>query len=549
MSTRPNFLFITTDQQRADHLGCYGNSIVKTPAIDGLASRGLVFDNFFVACPICMPNRVAILTGRMPTTNGTRHNGIPLDLDAVTFVDQLRDAGYHTGLVGKAHFQNITGHPLQQRDIFPMQDNKNGNGEITERVDAFHNAKTGPEYQAELLPLWRENPDRKEPELPYYGFDVVRFANGHSDHVQGHYTRWLANQHDDPDSLRGADNALPADHITAPQAWRTAMPENLYPTTYITETSKEFISEHVANIGNNPEGDRPFFLHCSFTDPHHPFTPPGSYFDMYDPVDMPLPESFNHINQIEPVYLRQLRNDLSEGRSSNLGPAPFCVSAEHTRQITALTYGMVTMIDDAVADLMNHLETLGVLDNTVVIFTSDHGDFMGDHGLMLKHGLHYDGVLRVPFIWVDPRAENTPRSHGRTDLHGSSIDISTCVLSRAGITAANGNQGVDVVTAVNEDEKLPANRAGVLIEEDELGAHLGSDNGLRTRSYISNNWRLTIWQGMDEGELFDRNEDPHEMCNLWSNPAAADKRASMTEAMLRETIRLTDTSPYATHIA
>ena len=119
MPRQPNFLLVSTDQHRADHLGCYGNPIVRTPAIDTLASRGLIFDNFFVACPICMPNRVAILTGRMPTTNGTRHNGIPLELDAVTFVDQLRDAGYHTGLVGKAHFQNITGRPLKQRDIFP----------------------------------------------------------------------------------------------------------------------------------------------------------------------------------------------------------------------------------------------------------------------------------------------------------------------------------------------------------------------------------------------------------------------------------------------
>lgn len=560
MSARPNFLFITTDQQRADHLGCYGNSIVKTPAIDSLASRGLSFDNFFVACPICMPNRVAILTGRMPTTNGTRHNGIPLDLDAVTFVSQLRDAGYHTGLVGKAHFQNIAGHPVEQKDIFPKQSGNVERADATESVDAYRTARTGPEYEAELLPLWRKNPNRPDPALPYYGYDVVRFANGHSDNVHGHYTGWLADHHDNPDSLRGADNALPADHITAPQAWRTAMPESLYPTSYITESSKEFISDHVAGARSNPESDQPFFLHCSFTDPHHPFTPPGRYFDMYDPVDMPLPESFEHVGENEPELLRRLRTELAEGRAKDFGPQPFCVSAEHTRQITALTYGMVTMIDDAVADLMQHLEALGILENTVVIFTSDHGDFMGDHGLMLKHGLHYDGVLRVPFIWADPQAAKVqagkpeagaPQAglHKRTELHGSSVDISTCVLSRAGIRAANGNQGVDVVSAVYEDILQPANRAGILIEEDDLGAHLGTEDGLRTRSFISDNWRLTIWDGMEGGELFDRNTDPHEMRNLWNDPMAAEKQAKLTEAMLRETIRLTDTSPYATHIA
>lgn len=219
---RPNFLFITTDQQRVDHLGCYGNTILQTPAIDGLASRGLVFDNFYVACPICMPNRVAILTGRMPTTNGTRHNGIPPDLDAVTFVSQLLEAGYHTGLVGKAHFQNIVGHLIEQKDIFPTQSDQ-----TVERKDAFHTTKTGQKYEAELMPLWRDNPGRPDPALPYYGFDFVRFANGHSDHVQGHYTGWLAEHHENPDSLRGKANALPADHITAPQAWRTVMPESL----------------------------------------------------------------------------------------------------------------------------------------------------------------------------------------------------------------------------------------------------------------------------------------------------------------------------------
>ena len=388
------------------------------------------------------------------------------------------------------------------------------------------------------MPLWRDDPDRDGPSLPYYGYDFVRFANGHSDHVQGHYTGWLAERHDAPDSLRGPDNALSAEHITAPQAWRTAMPEALYPTTYIAETSKAFISDHVAE-----HPDQPFFLHCSFTDPHHPFTPPGRYFDMYDPNDMPLPPSFDHVDPDAPSLLTQLREALAEGRAENSGPSPFAATADETQQIIALTYGMISMIDDAVADLLAHLDNLGLQDNTVVIFTSDHGDFMGDHGLMLKHGLHYDGVLRVPFIWADPD-EPTP---ARTDLHGSSVDISASILARAGISQNNGNQGLDIVGAARSGIALP--RRGVLIEEDELGVHLNRDEDLRTRSFIMNNWRLTVWDTMEGGELFDRTTDRHEMNNLWNAPEAANKRAEMTEAMLRETIRLTDTSPYATHVA
>src|SRR3954465_15324802 len=93
---RPNFLLIMTDQQRADHLGCYGNPILKTPRIDTLAARGVAFDRFIVASPICMPNRATLMTGRMPSAHGVRHNGIPLSLDATTFVELMRVAGWRT---------------------------------------------------------------------------------------------------------------------------------------------------------------------------------------------------------------------------------------------------------------------------------------------------------------------------------------------------------------------------------------------------------------------------------------------------------------------
>lgn len=535
-SDRPNFLFITTDQQRADHLGCYGNDIVQTPAIDGLAAKGVQFENFYVACPICMPNRVAILTGRMPSVNGTRHNGIPLPLDAVTFVDILQAGGYHTGLVGKSHAQNITGHPVENRDIFPR--NAKGTPSPPHLADVFSTPRTGPAYEAELMPLWHQDPDRADPPLPYYGYDFVRFANGHADHVQGHYTKWLAERSDNPDGLRGQKNALPAPDLVAPQAWRTAMPEDLYPTSYIAETTRGFIDQH---LEDRPED--PFFVHCSFTDPHHPFTPPGRFFDMYNADDMPLPASFVSIDPHEPSMLKKLREQHADGSAQVDGPTPFCVDAKQTRQILALTYGMISMVDEAVAGLLNHLEEQGILDNTIVIFTSDHGDFMGDHGLMLKHGLHYEGVLRVPFIWSDPTLPTPATTH----TPGSSIDISATILARAGLAPNNGNQGQDIIGQALRDEASP--REGILIEEDELGAHLGTEQGLRTRTFIMEGWRLTLWQGMADGQLFNRSTDPDELKNLWFDAESAAKKYEIMEAMLREMIRLEDTGPYATHLA
>src|ERR1051325_11127577 len=109
MSKGRNFLFIITDQHRADHLGCYGNSVVRTPNIDRLARNGARFERFHVATPICMPNRATLMTGLMPSLHGARQNGIPLPLTATTFVDILRAAGYATALVGKCHLQSING--------------------------------------------------------------------------------------------------------------------------------------------------------------------------------------------------------------------------------------------------------------------------------------------------------------------------------------------------------------------------------------------------------------------------------------------------------
>lgn len=532
---RPNFLIFMTDQHRADHLGCYGNKIVRTPHIDAIANRGLRFEHFYVACPICMPNRIVFMTGRMPSVNGSRHNGIPLHRKAVTFVDLLRAAGYHTALVGKCHLQNMTNKPVPE--TLPSAECKVAAAPPDLR-DASRERRTGPEYDAELMHLWRANPDREIP-LPHYGFDFVRFANGHGDQVQGHYTKWLLERHPDPDSLRGWQNALPLQGLRAPQAWRTAVPEELYPTTYVAEQTINYLEDYATGSHENP-----FFLHCSFPDPHHPFTPPGHYFDLYNADDIPLPESFHVVDANEPKFLTELRQSAAAGRSNTTGPVPFATTDEvAVKQIIALTYGMITMVDDAIGRVIRKLESLGLADDTVVIFTSDHGDFMGDHGLMLKHGLHYEGVLHVPFLWADP-ASPAPAT---SPVLGGTIDIGTTILARAGIQPAHGNQGFDLVGTTRSGTK--PSRYGLTVEEDELAIHLGSAEGLRTRTFLTPRWRLTIWDGMDQGELFDREKDPLELVNLWSSPSHQAQKNELIELMLREMIRLGDTAPLTQYVA
>ncbi|MEO1250021.1 MAG: sulfatase-like hydrolase/transferase, partial [Pseudomonadota bacterium] len=154
MKKQPNIILFMTDQHRADHLGCYGNTVVKTPNIDRIAANGCCFDRSYVANPICMPNRASILTGRMPSAHGLRSNGVSLSMNARTFVEELAEAGYSTALMGKLHVQNMTG---LGREFTPPGAEKliNEAGSIREAV---RHDLAGPDYQSENSILWREDP-------------------------------------------------------------------------------------------------------------------------------------------------------------------------------------------------------------------------------------------------------------------------------------------------------------------------------------------------------------------------------------------------------
>jgi len=333
MTKRPNFLFIITDQHRADHLGCYGNRIVQTPNIDGIAANGTRWDKFYVANPICMPNRASIMTGRMCSVHGARHNGIPLSKNHTTFVELLRDAGYSTGLIGKSHLQSFTGLPATNK--FAAEAGKSTPS--ANLRDAYKDNRHGPEYDLEVVPKW-DAPlaDRKDGD--FYGFDHVEIAADHADRASGDYLLWAKAQRGDFDTLVGPENALPDNRISAPQAWRTAVPEELDSTSWIADRSSNWVAEQA-------DQDAPFFLQMSFPDPHHPFTPPGRYWDMYAPDEMELPASFGK-SDLPPI--RAMKEAMELGTDPRDNQNPFAVSEDEARAIIALTYGMITMVDDAI---------------------------------------------------------------------------------------------------------------------------------------------------------------------------------------------------------
>lgn len=516
MTRRPNFLFIITDQHRADHLGCYGNRTVKTPNIDAIARKGTRWDKFYVANPICMPNRASIMTGRMSSAHGARHNGIPLNHDHATFVDLLRDAGYRTALIGKSHLQSFTGLPAT--NVFEERPGVQPPRE--DLRDAFRHNRHGAEYDKEIVTQW-EAPLQDRIGADYYGFEHVQIATDHADRASGDYLLWARQKRADFDNLVGPENALDSD-IDAPQAWRTAVPEDMYSTTWIADCSEEWLTRQA-------QDDTPFFLQMSFPDPHHPFTPPGKYWDMYDPNEITLPPSF-HMADLPP--LRAMKDALTQGSDPRDNQNPFAVTEDEARAIIALTYGMITMIDDAIGRVLKHLDDLGLAENTVVIFTSDHGDYMGDHGLMLKLLLHYQSIIRVPFIWHDPAA---PGNGAATDALGQSIDIAATVLARAGIQPYNGIQGRDLFGD-------PAPEA-LIVEEDSQRSMTGFPRPQRVRTLVTGRYRMSVREGEDWAELYDLTRDPHEMNNLWDRPSVSGVQAELTGLMLRRMINLQDRAP------
>ncbi len=517
MTKRPNFLFIITDQHRADHLGCGGNKVVQTPNIDGIAAKGTMWDRFYVANPICMPNRASIMTGRMCSAHGARHNGIPLSKDHTTFVELLRDAGYRTGLIGKSHLQGFTGLPATNQ--FKAADGLHSPSPHLR--DAKKNNRQTEDYDLEVVPKW-DRPLAERIDGDFYGFEHVEVAADHADKASGDYILWAREQRADFDQLVGPENALPDNRIDAPQAWRTSVPEELYSTNWIADRSEDWLAERA-------EDDAPFFLQMSFPDPHHPFTPPGRYWDMYDPADIDLPPTFGK-GHLPPI--KAMQEAMEQGTDPRDNQNPFAVTEDEARAIIALTYGMITMIDDAIGRVLKRLDDLGLAEDTIVIFTSDHGDYMGDHGLMLKLLLHYQGIIRVPFIWHDPKA---PTGGQVEQGLASSIDIAATILARAGIQPYNGIQGRDLFST-----KPPE---AVIIEEDSQRLMTGFDRPQRVRTIVTDTYRMSLREGEDWNELYDLSSDPGEVENLYDQPAGQDARQELTEVMLRRMISLQDRSP------
>jgi arylsulfatase A-like enzyme len=527
-SSRPNFLLFITDQHRADFLGCYGHPVLRTPHIDSIAARGTAFDRFYVNSPVCMPNRASLMTGRMPSVHGVRSNGIPLSMNAVTFVDLLRDAGYRTALIGKSHLQNFT----SWAPIIKRGEPRDGFHEPASGLkQALRNDLAEKKYEQETPEYWTTQDAGVR--TPFYGFDHVALVRAHGDHPGGDYDRWLDARDPKARALLGPKSSLKHDY-TVPQAYRTAIPEELYATAFLGDRACAYLDK--------AEDDAPFFLMVSFPDPHHPFNPPGKYWDMYRPEQFDVPEAFRRNDWTPPALVANILKDREAGKANLTGMNTIGVTAREAQEARALTAGMVACIDDAVGAVLKALDANGRRDDTVVMFTSDHGDHLGDHRLMLKGAEQYQSITRVPFIWADPQASKPPK---RTDALGSTMDIGATMLERARIEPASGMQAKSLLPVM---DGKPA-RDHVFIQYDSQPSLSGAGIPARVHTLIDERYRVSVFHGTGWGELYDLKDDPGEFDNLWDNPAHAKIRSRMTERLLLAEIEHVDRVPLPTRRA
>ena len=520
MASRPNFLFFITDQHRADWLGCMGHPVVRTPNIDALAATGARFNNFHVAAPVCMPNRASLMTGRMPSVHGLRTNGCVLSKRANTFVDVLAKGGYRTAAIGKSHLQPFTGLAPKR-----TQDNRE---RLIDEAWIFDDEDYGHEE-----PNRYDSTETYPIDLPYYGFQHVDMATGHGAQCDGHYGQWFRANTPDWKSLHDPENELPHNY-RCPQAFRTPVPENRYPTAWIADRAIDYIRD--SNSYNDP-----FFAFVSFPDPHHPFNPPGKYWDMYSPdqFDVSLPYEA-HKNPTPPMQRTHER--WTHGLLAETPQTAFCADNEHVREAMALTAGMISMIDDHIGRVIQALKASGQYENTVIIFTSDHGDYLGDFNLMLKGALPFRSITRVPMIWSDP---NSRLAHESCAL-ASTIDISASILDRAGFVPYFGVQGRSFLPCLSGNNE---HRDALLVEFNDGGPRMGFERAARTRALITQNWRMTTYAGENWGELYNLKTDPLETHNLWDDPASFESRAMLSLKLIDHLTMQMDESPRASRLA
>lgn len=452
---RPNLLVIMSDEQSWNTLGCTGNPAARTPHLDALAERGMSFDRMYTPFPLCCPSRTSLMTGMMP-----RHHHV---------------LGNWRGIR-----PDLAGHGLG--GWFRAA------GYHTFYVGKWHVPGTTPTRMGFLdqaaIPAVLDGKDRGRYITDYRDYASAQGYRLLPDHIENVTAADLAGLRD-PDSPHRTTAEISLDHYLEP--WQT----------------RQF-----AEVLDRTPEDRPWFGYCSFNAPHFPMVVPEPYDTIIDRAAIELPASWRHgfadlPQEVQRSHFAQRFTDLDE---------------DGWREVIAHYYGMISLVDDQVGRIVELLRRRGELDNTIIVFTSDHGDMMGAHRLMEKgHLLHYEEAVHIPLIISHP-----DRLRGRDDGLHTMPDLTATLLDLAGITAADGaDTGIDGIGFADGSSRDAVITESILWGRDSENAHgehrdpahfrLGTDTvnlSIRDRDH------RYIFRSDDIDELYDQRADPAELHNL-----------------------------------
>ena len=473
MPNKPNLLFICSDQQRTDTIGAYGNDWIETPALNELASRSFVFENAYVTQPVCSPARSTMFTGLYPHSAGVVRNSQPnrafsnLFPDVKTIAEMVSD-DYVCAKYGKWHL----GDDLQPQHGFTewisTEDAHDGN-----------------------LPTWVD-PAHKDRKSDYFDYLVARGHEPEGDH-EGHKSHT--------------------------QGQRGYFPEEDTMAAFLSRNTVEFINER-------GEDSKPWLMYVNMFEPHPPYN--GPLNDMYDPASLDMGPLFLKKPADNTPAFNRVRAELHIAEAEEEYPDD---PEGYWRELRARYFGNVTVLDRGIGPILQALEDSGQADNTIVVFTSDHGDSLGDRGMINKRAF-YEEVARVPLIvhvpWLSTSEQRVDGSIGHTDLVPTLLDL----------------MGEDVPGHLQgASRKDVLEGSGVLSDDVFMQWHGGAAtvplgnaevealSEVPWRCMVSGDrWKLNLSPG-DLCELYDLNSDPLELTNLYAEAEYADRVRDMTARM------------------
>ncbi len=465
MPQKPNIILITTDQQRYDSIGVNGNTFIQTPNMDRLGSEGVSFEKAYCPNTVCTPSRISMMTGLHISRHGAYNVGTYANDYSLFLSHALKDNGYRTHHVGKAHWH-------------PWQESSPETAPLDEQGSAFYD---------------------------FVGFDTAELSIGHASWgMNGHYAAWMKQKGSDPKQFQVKE--VFEDDPNGTGEWE--LPKDLHSGAWVAERAVSILENH-----QKESQGKPFFLNLGFQDPHHPHILPSDYTNRINPNDIPLPDTDY---QNEPGLVEHIpyfhKGELSKSRfvgqfviagNGDHAWAPYFQDLEKAKATRAYYYSMVQLIDEQLGVILETLDRLGLHENTLVIFASDHGEMLGDHSIGMKGPLVYEGVTRIPLLMRYPAGFTPCRVQDCVSL----VDLFPTIIDFAGIRDDIKRDGVSFKSRLQQKEVLQ--RRGVRIEYKE------EPDRIRFKCWVTPEWKLAVYTGETFGELYDLVNDPGEKINLF----------------------------------